>query len=89
MSRLGPIHSALLAMPLLLAADATTTALTPAASLTASAHATDFNGRIRNVRIRLRKSTSRYRIITRTTGDDTGATDCQEEDQSSSTSLLA
>jgi hypothetical protein len=73
MSRLAPVRSALLALPLMLAADVATTALTPGASLTASAHAADFTGKIKRIKIKKRRTGSGFKVVAKTTGDSTDA----------------
>lgn len=73
MSRPTPLRSALLAVPLLLAADAATTVLAPAVSLTADAEAADFTGRIKTIRIKKRRTGSGFKVVAKTTGDSTDA----------------
>ena len=74
MSRFAPLRSSLLALPLLLAADAATTTFTPGLSLTGAAQAADFTGKIKNIRIKKRRVGSGFKVVAKTTGDSADAT---------------
>jgi len=68
------LRKLLLSSALLLSADAVTTAM-PAGSLslTADAHAADFTGRIKRVRIKRKRVGSGFKIVARTAGDSADA----------------
>lgn len=69
------LRKSLLALAVLLSADVATTAAAPVlgASLTAEAHAADFTGRIKRVRIKKTRAGSSFKVSVKTTDDGDGS----------------